>query len=130
MCELRDVRGCIAFNCDVLYWTSFNVAFLFLVQAFAMLLFYFQIFNTFSGSVPIDTINLLIFNLVYTSLPIMVVGVADQELPAPVLLKEKSLYQQGQCSQVYTRLDFWLTVLDALYQSAVVFFVALGVGFH
>ena len=92
-----------------------------------MLLFYYQIFNAFSGSAPIDSINLLIFNLVFTSLPIIVVGVADQDLLAPVLLKEKELYRQGQCSQVYTRLDFWLTVVDAFYQSAVVFFVALGV---
>ena len=92
-----------------------------------MLLLYYQIFNAFSGSTPIDSINLLIFNLVYTSLPIMIVGVADQDLPAPVLLQQKGLYRQGQCSQVYTRLDFWLTVLDAFYQSAVVFFVAYGV---
>lgn len=91
------------------------------------MLFYYQIFNAFSGSTPIDSINLLIFNLVYTSLPIIVVGVADQDLRAPVLMKEKGLYREGQCSQVYTRLDFWLTVLDAFYQSAVVFFVAFGV---
>lgn len=97
------------------------------MQAFAVLLFWFQIFNGFSGSSPIDSINLLIFNLVYTSLPIMVVGVADQDLPASVLLKEKTFYRQGRCSELYTRPQFWLTVLDAFYQSAVVFFIALGV---
>lgn len=94
--------------------------------AFAVLLFWYQIFNGFSGSSPIDSINLIIFNLVYTSLPILVVGVADQDLPPPVLLKEKTFYRQGRCSEVYTRAQFWLVVLDALYQSGVVFFIAFG----
>lgn len=99
-------------------------------MAFAMVLFWYQTFNGFSGSTPIDSINLLIFNLVYTSLPILVVGVADQDLPASVLVKEKVFYRQGRCSEVYTRLQFWLTVLDAFYQSAVVFFVAYGAYYH
>lgn len=107
-------------------WVVLGIIF----QAFASLLFWFQIFNGFSGSSPIDSINLLIFNLVYTSLPVMVVAVADQDLPAKVLLKEKTFYRQGRCSQLYTRKQFWLTVLDAFYQSAVVFFVACGVSWY
>jgi len=57
----------------------------------------------------------------------MVVGVADQDLPAHVLMERKIFYSQGRCSQVYTRLMFWLTILDAFYQSAVTFFVAYAV---
>ncbi len=57
----------------------------------------------------------------------MVMGVADQDLPAQELLEKKVFYRQGRCSQLYTRLLFWLTILDALYQSAVVFFVAYWV---
>lgn len=57
----------------------------------------------------------------------MVVAVADQDLPASTLLQGKTFYAQGRCSQLYTRLQFWLTVLDAAYQSLVVFFVAYGV---
>ena len=93
-----------------------------------MLLFWFQIFNAFSGSNPIDGINLTIFNLVYTSLPIIVVGVADQDLRAGTLLKHKLYYNQGRCSRVYTRWIFWLTIIDAVYQSAAIFFLAYGVG--
>ena len=91
------------------------------------MLFWWQLFNAWSGSNPIDGINLTIFNLVYTSLPIMVVGIADQDLPARTLLKEKFYYTQGRKSMLYTHWKFGLTVVDALYQSAAVFFLAYGV---
>ena len=90
---------------------------------FSVLLFWFQIFCGFSGTTPIDGVNLQIFNLVYTSLPIMVVGTADQDLKADALLADRSLYSTGRRSQVYTRFKFWLIMLEAFYQSAVVFFV-------
>ena len=93
------------------------------------MLFWWQLFNAWSGSNPIDGINLTIFNLVYTSLPIMVVGIADQDLQAGTLLREKFYYTQGRKSMLYTHWKFWLTVLDALYQSATVFFLAYGVCF-
>ena len=78
-----------------------------------MLLFWFQIVNGYSGSNPVDGVNLFMFNLAYTSLPIIVVGVADQDLKAEVLLKNKSLYNQGRLSQVYTKVDFWISMLEA-----------------
>ena len=97
------------------------------LQAFAVLLFWFQIVNGYSGSNPVDGVNLFMFNLAYTSLPIIVVGVADQDLRAEVLLKDKTLYNQGRLSQVYTRGDFWISMLEAFYQSLVVFLVASSV---
>lgn len=93
---------------------------------YAVLIFWFQLFNGFSGSNPIDGINLQIYNLVYTSIPILVVGVADQDVCPKKLLENRSLYSLGRLSQSYTRLKFWLAMLEAFYQSLVVFFVAYG----
>lgn len=90
---------------------------------FSVLLFWFQIFNGFSGSIPIEGVNLQIYNLVYTSLPVMVAGTADQDVKANTLLSDSSLYNVGRCSQVYTRSKYWLIMLEAFYQSAVVFFI-------
>ena len=93
---------------------------------YAVLLFWFQLFNGFSGSNPIDGINLQIFNLVYTSLPIMVAAVGDQDIKPQELLQNHTHYRQGLESRVYTKLKFWLIMLEAFYQSAVVFLVAWG----
>ena len=92
-----------------------------------MVIFWFQLFNAFSGSNLIDGINLFTYNLLFTSVPVIVVAVGDQDLKAEVLLEGKVFYEQGRCSKVYTRWKFWLTILDAFYESAVVFFVAYGV---
>ena len=92
-----------------------------------MLLFWWQLFNAWSGSNPVDGINLTIFNLAYTSLPIMVVGVADQDLKAETLLREKRYYNQGRLSTLYTHWKFALTAVDAIYQCCTVFFLAFGV---
>ena len=108
---------CVCITCDCVT----------LFQAYATLLFWWQLFNAWSGSNPIDGINLTIFNLVYTSLPIMVVGVADQDLLAPTLLREKHYYSQGRLSSLYTHWKFGLTVADAIYQSCAVFFLSYGV---
>lgn len=97
------------------------------MQAYALLLFWYQFFAAYSGSRLIDSINLIVFNFIYTSLPIMVVAITDQDLRAPTLLREKHLYEEGRCSKVYTRWKSWLTILDAIYQSLTVFFVAYGV---
>ena len=93
---------------------------------YAMLLFWYQFFNGFSGSTVIDGVNLQIFNLIYTSLPILVVGVADQDLKPHILLENKKLYRQGLKSRIYTRWKFWLIMLESFYQSAVIFFVTYG----
>lgn len=107
--------SCVYFDC-------------FLTQMYAILIFWYQLFNGFSGSNPIDGINLLIFNLVFTSLPIVVVGVSDQDLKASTLLQSNGrFYIQGRCSKLYNRYKFWLAMLEALYQSAAIFFVTLGV---
>ena len=57
----------------------------------------------------------------------MVVAISDQDLRASTLINEKYFYEQGRCSQVYTRWKSLLTMLDAVYESLAVFFVAYGV---
>ena len=113
------------------YWednrhSTILIFYFIIIQMYATLLLWLQFFNGFSGSYPIDGINLIIFNLVYTSLPIFVVAIGDQDLRAETLLENGAYYEQGRRSRVYTRLKFWVTMIEAFYQSAVIFFVAFG----
>lgn len=96
-------------------------------QMYSILLFWFQLFNGFSGSNPIDGLNLQIFNLVYTSMPIMVAAVGDQDLKKETLLANPLHYQISQQSKLYTRLKFWLVVLEGIYQSTAIFFITYAV---
>ncbi|XP_062852428.1 phospholipid-transporting ATPase VD-like [Trichomycterus rosablanca] len=87
------------------------------------LLFWFQFFCGFSGSTMTNSWVLIFFNLLFTSTPPLLYGVLDKNMPANKLLFKPQLYKVGQNSQAYLPSTFWLTLLDAFYQSLVCFFI-------
>uniref|UniRef100_A0A674P435 Phospholipid-transporting ATPase n=1 Tax=Takifugu rubripes TaxID=31033 RepID=A0A674P435_TAKRU len=89
---------------------------------FVNLLFWYQFFCGFSGSVMSNSWVLILFNLVFTSAPPLIYSILDQDIPAETLLKLPELYRLLQRS-VSVPSMFWITVLDAFYQSIVCFFV-------
>lgn len=91
--------------------------------AFVFLMFWFQLYCGFSGTVMMDQIYLMLYNLMFTSMPPLVLGVYDQVVSAGVLLSVPQLYKRGRLGLVYQSHSFWLTMLDTLYQSIVIFFV-------
>ncbi|XP_051166407.1 phospholipid-transporting ATPase VD isoform X1 [Leptopilina boulardi] len=90
---------------------------------FVFLLFWFQLYCGFSGAVMIDQIYLMLFNLLFTSLSPLALGVYDRIAPGRVLLENPELYKRGRLALVYQTHSFWLTMADALYQSIVIFFL-------
>ncbi|XP_076320991.1 phospholipid-transporting ATPase VD-like isoform X2 [Tachypleus tridentatus] len=106
----------------VLYFFYKNASFIFVI-------FWYQLYCGFSGMVMIDQLYLMLFNVVFTALPPLVLGIYDQDCPADVLLRKPSLYSQGRHCSVYTKYSFWLNMLDSLYQSIIIFFVPL-LGFY
>ena len=110
---------------------------------FVALLFWYQLFNGFSGSNAIDDISLIFFNLVFTSLPPIISGIWDQNLPEETVLSRPKLYSWGQLRKAYTRKLFWVAILDSVYQSLILYFglyltyydsdvgmISTGVTFH
>lgn len=69
-------------------------------QMFVGLLFWFQFYCGFSASAMIDQWYLIFFNLLFSSLPQLVTGVLDKDVPADVLLTEPQLYRSGQNMEV------------------------------
>lgn len=63
-----------------------------------------------------------LYNLVFTSLPCIFAGVWDQDLDARRSLQYPELYRMGLRNDIFKVWRFWLTVLDAIYQSLVCFF--------
>lgn len=67
---------------------------------FVGLLFWYQFYCGFSASAMIDQWYLIFFNLLFSSLPQLVTGVLDKDVPAHVLLREPQLYRSGQDMEV------------------------------
>ncbi|KAK4887192.1 hypothetical protein RN001_003463 [Aquatica leii] len=103
----------------VLYFFYKNAAFVFLI-------FWYQLFCGFSGAVMIDQMYLMLYNLLFTSLPPLAIGVYDQDSPEELLRQKPYLYRKGRLGKVYRSFSFWLTLADALYQSIAIFFICIA----
>uniref|UniRef100_A0A7M4F0V8 Phospholipid-transporting ATPase n=1 Tax=Crocodylus porosus TaxID=8502 RepID=A0A7M4F0V8_CROPO len=90
---------------------------------FVALLFWYQFYCGFSGTSMIDQWYLIFFNLLFSSLPQLITGVLDKDVPAEVLISVPQLYKSGQNMEDYQPHMFWMNMIDALYQSLVCFFI-------
>ncbi|XP_064367263.1 phospholipid-transporting ATPase VD isoform X2 [Dromaius novaehollandiae] len=100
----------------VLYFFYKNVA-------YVNLLFWYQFFCGFSGTSMTDYWILIFFNLLFTSVPPIICGILDKDASAEILMQLPQLYVTSQKSVAYLPSTFWITLLDAFYQSLVCFFV-------
>ncbi|KAK1282730.1 putative phospholipid-transporting ATPase 5 [Acorus calamus] len=63
--------------------------------AFGLTLFYFEAYTGFSGQSVYDDWYMLLFNVILTSLPVISLGVFEQDVSSEVCLQFPALYQQG-----------------------------------
>ncbi|RCI05348.1 hypothetical protein CU098_011835 [Rhizopus stolonifer] len=76
----------------------------------------------FNGSMMFDYALVTLYNLVFTSLPIIFLGIWDQDLNAKLSLKYPELYRMGLRNDKFKMWRFWLTIVDSIFQSIVCFF--------
>ncbi|KAL2578726.1 hypothetical protein AAZV13_15G024500 [Glycine max] len=63
--------------------------------AFGLTILYFEAFAGFSGQSVYDDWYMILFNVFLTSLPVISLGVFEQDVPSEVCLQFPALYQQG-----------------------------------
>jgi len=85
----------------------------------------YALFACFTLTTAINEWSSMLYSIIYTSLPTIVVAIFDKDLSRRNLLQYPQLYGAGQRQEAYDRKLFWLTMLDTLWQSVVVFFVPL-----
>ncbi|KAF9033703.1 phospholipid-translocating P-type ATPase [Hymenopellis radicata] len=86
-------------------------------------MFWFLPFNSFDATYLYQYTFILLYNLVFTSLPVIVLGAFDQDINSKAALAFPQLYVRGIRGLEYTKGKFWAYMGDGLYQSAVVFFM-------
>ncbi|KAI9844794.1 MAG: hypothetical protein M1838_002030 [Thelocarpon superellum] len=84
-------------------------------------LFWYQIFDNFDGAYLFDYSYILLYNLAFTSLPIILMGILDQDVSDTVSLAVPGLYRRGIERKEWTQSKFWLYMIDGIYQSAMCF---------
>ncbi|KAK6773396.1 hypothetical protein RDI58_028634 [Solanum bulbocastanum] len=90
---------------------------------YGLTLFYFEAFAGFSGQSVYDDSYMMLFNVILTSLPVIALGVFEQDVPSDVCLKFPALYQQGPKNLFFDwhRILGWLG--NGIYTSLIIFFL-------
>ena len=87
-------------------------------------LFWYQFSCGFSAQILFDYTLIMFFNFIFSSLPVMVMGVFDKDLKKDTLLNIPPLYKtMGIAQQQFTWKRFISFVADALYQSYICFYI-------
>ncbi|KAI9119687.1 hypothetical protein K1719_009076 [Acacia pycnantha] len=89
--------------------------------AFGLTIFYFEALTSFSGQSVYDDWYMILFNVVLTSLPVISLGVFEQDVPSEVCLQFPALYQQGPRNLFFDWFRILGWMLNGLFCSLVVF---------
>ncbi|XP_039061628.1 probable phospholipid-transporting ATPase 4 [Hibiscus syriacus] len=98
----------------VLYFVYKNVA-------FGLTLFYYELYTSFSGEALYNDWYMTMFNVMLTSLPVIALGVLEQDVSSDICLQFPALYQQGPRNVHFSwsRIIGW--ILNGVVTSLVIF---------
>jgi phospholipid-translocating ATPase len=75
-------------------------------------LFWYQIYTNFDSQYIFDYTYIIFFNLAFTSLPVIVMGVLDQDVDDRVSLAVPQLYRRGIERKEWTQPKFWYVTIN------------------
>ncbi|KAF8371965.1 tat-2 [Pristionchus pacificus] len=94
--------------------------------AFTLTHFWFSFFCGYSAQTVFDAMFIATYNLIFTSLPVLAMGVLDQDVDDEYSLKYPQLYTPGQFNRFFNMRIFIYSVLHGMFSSLVIFFVPYG----
>ncbi|XP_028282199.1 phospholipid-transporting ATPase ID isoform X2 [Parambassis ranga] len=95
--------------------------------AFTMVHFWFGFFCGFSAQTVYDQYFITLYNIVYTSLPVLAMGIFDQDVPDHRGLEYPKLYEPGQLNLLFNKREFFICITQGIYTSVVLFFVPYAI---
>lgn len=93
---------------------------------FGLTLFYYEVNTNFSGQTLYNDWFLALFNVLFTSLPVVALGIYEQDIPAKFCLQFPSIYQQGPDNMFFKwdRILAWMA--NGVFGSIACFFIVIG----
>lgn len=117
------------------HWNYQRVAYMILYNfyrnaVFVSMLFWFTFYTAYSPQTGISDWSLVLYSVIYTSVPTIIVGILEQDLRPQTLMSLPALYAAGLRCESYNSRLFWVMLLDTLWQSLVLFFVPYFTAVH
>uniref|UniRef100_A0A5B7BH24 Phospholipid-transporting ATPase n=1 Tax=Davidia involucrata TaxID=16924 RepID=A0A5B7BH24_DAVIN len=93
--------------------------------AFGFTLFFFEAYASFSGLAAYNDWYLSLYNVFFTSLPVIALGVFDQDVSARFCLKFPVLYQEGVQNVLFSWLRILSWAFNGVFSATCVFFFCI-----
>ncbi|XP_027350976.1 phospholipid-transporting ATPase 1-like isoform X2 [Abrus precatorius] len=112
------------------HWNYQRVGYLVLYNfyrnaVFVLMLFWYILCTAFSTTSALTDWSSVFYSVIYTSIPTIFVGILDKDLSHRTLLQYPKLYGTGHRQEAYNMQLFWITMMDTVWQSLVLFYTPL-----
>ncbi|XP_010140691.1 PREDICTED: phospholipid-transporting ATPase ID-like, partial [Buceros rhinoceros silvestris] len=94
--------------------------------AFTLVHFWYGFFSGFSAQTVYDEWFITLYNLVYTSLPVLGMSLFDQDVDDRWSILFPQLYVPGQQNLYFNKMVFVTCMLQGIYSSLILFFIPYG----
>ncbi len=86
----------------------------------------YQKWNGYTGSSLFESTSLTVFNTLFTSLPVIFIGIFEQDLAADTLLAVPELYVHGQRNGTFSIKIYLAWMFMATSESMIIYFCMFG----
>ncbi|KAL4682862.1 hypothetical protein H8957_006473 [Semnopithecus entellus] len=94
--------------------------------AFTLVHFWYSFFNGYSAQTAYEDWFITLYNVLYSSLPVLLMGLLDQDVSDKLSLRFPGLYVVGQRDLLFNYKRFFVSLLHGVLTSMTLFFIPLG----
>uniref|UniRef100_T1K886 Phospholipid-transporting ATPase n=1 Tax=Tetranychus urticae TaxID=32264 RepID=T1K886_TETUR len=94
--------------------------------AFTLCHFWYAFFCGFSAQTLYDPVFISFYNVFYTSLPVLALGIFDQDVDDRMSIRYPLLYTPGHGDLLFNKIEFLKSVAHGIITSFVLFFISYG----
>ncbi|XP_036385778.1 phospholipid-transporting ATPase IC [Megalops cyprinoides] len=94
--------------------------------AFTLVHFWYSFFSGYSSQVAYEDWFITLYNVCYSSLPVLLVGLLDQDVNDKLSLRFPRLYLPGQQGVLFNYKNFFISLFHGIFTSLIIFFIPYG----
>ena len=87
---------------------------------------WYAFFNGFSANAVFEPYFIALYNIVFTSLPVLLMGIVDQDVTDQYLLRFPRLYIAGQKGLLFNKYSFFFSLFKGALVSLVLYLICFG----
>uniref|UniRef100_A0A3B3S683 Phospholipid-transporting ATPase n=1 Tax=Paramormyrops kingsleyae TaxID=1676925 RepID=A0A3B3S683_9TELE len=94
--------------------------------AFTLVHFWYSFFSGYSAQIAYENWFITLYNVCYSSLPVLLVGLLDQDVSDKLSVRFPKLYLPGQKGLLFNYKNFFTSLFHGIFTSMIIFFIPYG----